>query len=80
MKPIEFGDASDVVAVLHLSRQSLEDLSYAYKSSDGFSQDCFRALAEVDAVLKARKNGPGVAIVIDMDTRIPHMVVTNQDR
>ena len=77
MRPIEFGDARDVVATLHLSRQSLEDLSYAYPSSDGFSRDCMRILTEVDAVLEARKNGPGIALVIDMETRMPRLVITN---
>ena len=66
--PINFGDARNVVATLHLNREALEDLCYAYGPTDGFSRECFKVLDEVDVILadeaERRENAPGVCVML----------------
>ncbi len=68
IKPVEFGDARDVVAILHLSRQGLEALMYAFSPLDLFSKECRDVLMEVDKRVEDREkwleDQPGLAIVI----------------
>lgn len=46
-EPIVFGDARNIVAVLHLSKEGLEDLAHAFSPSDGFSRECYQVLEQV---------------------------------
>lgn len=55
-KPIEFGDAQNVVAVLHLSRESLEDIACQFSVDDSFSKECWAVIEQLDKAKLGEKS------------------------
>jgi len=62
IEPITFGDARDIVAILHLDKKSLEFIAYALPYNDGFSRECFKVLDEIQKAEDLKRSQPRLGI------------------
>jgi len=71
IEPIVFGDARDVVAILHLDKKSLEFIAYALPHNDGFTKEFFKVLNEIEKLEEFKRSQPrlGIRAIMKPDNR-----------